>query len=765
MRLTLDEATSRASALGRPARPARRRVDRDEAARLLRRLTEADGDVGVITSSADGTWQVSENGAGPSTYHLDDRGSLCRIVEPDAATTTFRYDPRRRLTEVVHPDGGGTRYAYDANDRLRYVDDRGARSRYDHDPAGRMSRVRYDGDLTCEYRYDDHDRLIEGRSPSVTTRQRFDDAGRTVVVDQTVGDVTLTARLERDATGRPRAVHPPGDAPPIHYRWHADGSLATVVAGGEPIAEFERDGGTVRVHLANGTVDERVADPVDGRPVRQRVRRGGRVLHARDLTYADDRVVDDGARRYDYDPLGRLVAAADHRDGSRWRYAYDPRDNRIRASADGCETRYDHDPLGCLAAVRDGSGVERWDSDRWGRPRGRRGPGGVHHYRYDPAGQLLAVERGDRVVATFDYDHRGRLVKATLPGRVERYVYGPDDELLAVADADGSHVRVPVSTPWGVIAEVTGDARGHEACYLHADPQGTVHLVTNAAGEPATVTYCPFGTPLRGATEHARFGGHPYLPELGLYWFGTRWYDPRLGRFLTPDSYTGAPDDARLVRPGCPAGEQARHRDAILDTWLRRPRVRNRYVYCGNDPVGRVDPDGHWSLGWVALSLLGAVWALPNTVIGLLLEVVCLALEVVRWLVWVVTGGRVTWEPPGFDAAASPRLNTAALVFRGGAMGSFPQHFHALTLGNVFFVYGGFEDLPQYSRPGNVFPPAYDCEIAIPRDRALYEHELRHVNQYGWLGPFFLPAYFIEWLRSGYEDSLFERDARRYAGV
>ena len=53
-------------------------------------------------------------------------------------------------------------------------------------------------------------------------------------------------------------------------------------------------------------------------------------------------------------------------------------------------------------------------------------------------------------------------------------------------------------------------------------------------------------------------------------------------------------------------------RAAVLGTWLQRPRLANRYVYCANDPVNRLDPSGHWSFGGVLLTLLGVAVVLPR---------------------------------------------------------------------------------------------------------------------------------------------------------
>jgi hypothetical protein len=57
--------------------------------------------------------------------------------------------------------------------------------------------------------------------------------------------------------------------------------------------------------------------------------------------------------------------------------------------------------------------------------------------------------------------------------------------------------------------------------------------------------------------------------------------------------------------------------------------------------------------------------------------------------------------------------------------------------------------------------------VAIPRNEALYEHALRHTNQYGWFGPIYLFVHLIDWMISGftYCDMWLERDARRFAGL
>jgi RHS repeat-associated protein len=714
---------------------------------------------------------VEEAGGGRFEYAYDRRGDLTRIVEANGRRTAFEYDGSRRLARVAHPDGTYTGYAY-ANDRLLSVANRGVVRRFEYDAAGRVARIRHGNAGASVYRYDTQGRVVEARTSTVSTVHTYHPDGRVAAIRQSHEGIAIELCLEYDAAGRLAEFRLPGDGPPIRYTWDEKGRPHTVALGEEPLARFEYLDGTAssRVHLRNGVVEETEADPVDRRPVLRLIRTDSEFLFERAHAYGPEGFpASDGVRRYEYDALDRLIGVEEA--GQRWRYLYDAQDNRVGADEPGGRHSYRYDADNRLVEVA-GKDSCRISYDDFGRPVRKDSPEGQWTYRYNDAGQLLEARRRGDVVARFTYDHKGRLAATRAAGRSERYLYGPDDQLVAVTDEKGHPLRLYVWTPLGLLAEIHGSAGTSSVAFHHQDHRGTRHLVTGEDGRVAARwEYDPFGLPSGPSQPYLpMFGGRVWYPEVGLYYFGARWYDPRLGRFLTPDTYTGRPDDERLVHPCRPAGSQAFARSQILADWLKQPRVRNRYAFCGNDPVGRIDPNGHWSFGWTLLSVLGAIWTLPNTLFGLLLEITCLVGEVLRWLVWLVSIGNVSWETPGFDVAASGRLNAFALVFKGGWLGSF-ESLLGITFGNVFFVYGKWDEDPHYSGPGEVYPPAYDGKVAIPKNEALYEHELRHTNQYAWFGPFFhlgLPifgVYVWDVILHGYQDAWLERDARDHAGL
>jgi RHS repeat-associated protein len=706
-----------------------------------------------------------------SAYEVVTEEGLPREVREGQAASCYAWKAGE-LYEILEPDGSRFHYAYGEDGRLLSVDKNSRRwADYRYDMAGRLTGVECpDGPLV--HSYDDEGRLVRtlrgdaspflyrwegGRVASARcdreeSRFHYDAQGRLIGLEQRVDGDRLTVLFSFDEEERLSQIEFPEWRQAIEFRWDQHGRPTTVDWNGRPVARFGTDNAT---HLCwsdsmDGVREQTWSEPGDGRPTQRVLTLHGREIWRCDLIRDEAfRLVREGTRTYAYDLAGRLCEA---RDGARvWLYRHDAMDNAVLG--DGMPQDVECDSASRVRLVRRGS--MEWV------------------FRHNQAGDMVeALADGNRIARCL-YDHKARLVLKSGPGGNERYIYGTDDGLLAVADGEGRPRMLFLRLPTGTIGMIDFRFRPEgEALCLHSDVHGNLIFAGTAeSGIEGPFESDPYGVPLQapGRVPYL-YRGRLWHPELGLYRIGCRWYDPALRRFLTPDIYTGAPDDARLVNPFRNAREQRMARAQILGCWLRQPRLRNRQAYCANDPVNRFDPDGHWSFGGVLLSLLGVLWTLPNTAFGLAVEVSCLLGEVVRWLVWVFTLGHVSWQTPGFDVAASGRLNAFALVFNGGWLGSF-ESLLAITFGNVIFVNGEYQNHPAWQAlPDPVAPPAYGGSVTIPKSQALYEHELRHVNQYGWWGPFFhlgLPLFGVyEWdvILNGYQNASFEKDARDHSG-
>jgi RHS repeat-associated protein len=203
------------------------------------------------------------------------------------------------------------------------------------------------------------------------------------------------------------------------------------------------------------------------------------------------------------------------------------------------------------------------------------------HKQFQPIVHLLILklEKNDTTIGEYVYDGDGRRLQATENSVTTTYIH------------DGSEIKYEENTnstttyiygPTGRLARRTTINQVSNTYYYHTDHLSSTRLVTDTSKNiVAAATYHPFGTlsTIEGLERYLYTGKEK--DAIGLYYYGARYYDPEIDRFLTRDPYTSLPDDPRTI--GATAGAYA---------GSKNPRTLNRYSYAGNNPVKFNDPTG-----------------------------------------------------------------------------------------------------------------------------------------------------------------------------
>ena len=268
----------------------------------------------------------------------------------------------------------------------------------------------------------------------------------------------------------------------------------------------------------------------------------GQALADEILTYdangnVQTRTLPGGTTTYGYDELNRLNSEAGP--AKTQSISYDPNDNRL---SDGTGSK-------TYTANTDRIVTENGNSislDASGNVTAARG----YVYTWNQAGQLKTVSQGATLLATYLYDYKGRRrVKTTTTAAPQGagtvlYHYDLNDHLLAETTAGGSPLYTYVwrdDVPVSIIQHGTTEM----ALYLEVDHLNTPIAARDQTGKVVWVWESDaFGSSVPNedpdgdgtkVTINLRFPGQYFDKESELHYNYKRYYDPKLGRYMSTD--------------------------------------------------------------------------------------------------------------------------------------------------------------------------------------------------------------------------------------
>jgi RHS repeat-associated protein len=464
------------------------------------------------------------------TYTYDSIGRLTSLTDQEGATTTFTYDKRSLLLRKTDPLGWTTTFTYDAAGRLTSRTDRNNNAiTYAYTPLGKVERITYRGTTLPDptsvgFTYNILDNLISMHDSTGTTRYTYDAVNR------------ITSQAD------PRGFL-------VQYTYDPAGNLTALTYPGDRKVIYTYDDlyrlQTVRIDWLNQEASYAYDE-------------AGRLIS---LTNFNGTVTD-----YGYDNAGRLTSMDNTKSDNSTISAY-----RLTLDGNGNRTRVEqNEPLLALLETKE-------TAYTYNDKKNRLLTAGNNAFGYDDEGQLNSgYGRG----YSFDYEHRltsiggdtqftydgkGTRVQATRGGVITNYIYDTRGNLLAEADKDSNILRYYIHGR--DLLAVATDTPGQAYCYHYNVTGSTIAMTDQTQTVVNQYSYDPHGN-LLGRQEQipqpfqyvGQFG--VMTEPNGFYYMRARYYDPRVGRFISEDPIGFEGGDVNL------------------------------YAYVGNNPVKRVDPSG-----------------------------------------------------------------------------------------------------------------------------------------------------------------------------
>ena len=497
-----------------------------------------------------------------TSYGYNVLGNLVTVTDALSNQTTMVYDSLGRKTSMTDPDMGTWTYTYDLNGNLKTQTDAKVQAiQFSYDVLNRVTLKDYPTGVDVSYAYDET--TINGTMKTVlitdasgTTKSYFDQLGRVTKVIKTVDGVSYTTETTYNDLGKITSIKYP-DNDVVTYTYDSGGNLYQVV-GYVTYTNYNALGQAQNVGYGNGVTTSYQYYPQNYRLFSISTVKGTQGLINQSYSYDNagnvmgitDSINSNRTRTFNYDDLNRLKKETCVATGT-LTYTYNKIGNIL--SKEGVTYTYGSKPHAVSSTsdgktyVYDANGNMINDSQR------------AIMYNYD---NMPASLNYNGATTQFVYDGQGGRVKKTSGTTSIAYI----GKWYEVVNSGASSYKYIFAG--GARIARKGASATH---YYHQDHLGSSSVITDASGNKVEdIFYLPFGvaqTDTNAALTTHKFTGQELDAETGLYYYGARYYNPQLGRFISADTIVGTPGD---------------------------PQDLNRYTYAGNNPLLYTDPTGHF---------------------------------------------------------------------------------------------------------------------------------------------------------------------------
>ncbi len=489
--------------------------------------------------------------AGQSTnYYYDDVGNLYKTVYPGSTTQeTAAYYSDGMMKSRVSPNGTTTTYQYNNLDELTGITYAGSTLSFGYDGYGHVTSSSGSGFATLSRHYNWRGELTSETDGGLTTTYNYDPAGNLQSIQYPDNSVVS---MTYDSQNRLQTV---------------TGGYVSYVTG---VSYCNQGNVPSTLTYGSGATQTFSYDSQ------------GRLTGANGVSFGLDGAGNVGAGGYNgaaytYNSLNQLTGSSG---GLSTAYTYDQAGNLLTMTENGVTTNLNYPAQNHLNELNTTSvnhvTKTTYTYDKDGNMINRNGTAQAFTYNY--LDMMTNVVKSGQTVETNAFDGLGRRVSRTMNGVTTTYAY-VGDKILYEHNSTTSIDHV-YGDGFQVAEVVNGIVYYPVQNYVGSTV--ILHTNSNPPGTSFAANYSPWGrvSVTAGSLGHETltFTEMPYDSVTGLYFFGTRFYDPTIGRFVQQDSFAGV---------------------------LANPLSLNRYVYADDNPMTFSDNSGHDAL--TTALLFGAV--------------------------------------------------------------------------------------------------------------------------------------------------------------
>lgn len=561
-----------------------------------------------------------------SSYRLefDEQRNLTAAIYPDKTSTRFAYDTEGRIVFITDRNGNKTRYGYtSAGLMARRIDAGGHITRFEQDDAGQFAAIHFADGSRQDFEFDEEDnlrrmlfngkehakfrideeagsyeveyadgararflasggRVVEAANETCTVKLAYDEHGK-LLREEIDGQVV---EFERNAVGALTGLTTP-DGEKLVFERDGDQTVRSITdwSGGQYAFKYSKVGVLAAIEFPNGATLAQTATQMgltETLNISSPMSFGSIISHRWEYDTCDrvKRMADGkSVREYRYDGEGRLLGVDGADAKFSHRFELDANGNRLLDDTEACQ----YNSLNQLMQRGESSFAYDERGNLTGGPTPKQSRA---RYTYNGRDQLTSVEING-IKTTYAYDAFGRRVRKETEGKLTRYVWAGPHLLSETTTIEAKQTRRDYlfhpDRPFPLAMRA-----GQDVFYLHAGRLAEPLCVTDARGDVVwQAEYDAFGeahVSTAKVSQPFRLAGQYFDEETGLHYTLARYYDPRLGRYLT--------QDPMRVEGGS----------------------LNFYTYCDGDPLNRLDPTGEIVIPAILIAI--AIGAAVGAVIG-----------------------------------------------------------------------------------------------------------------------------------------------------